>query len=137
MVGFSSTGGLSGGALDLTHNQQWGTLDPTGYASSDAAGKWQQRFAKSRQELFEFLRHDGVPWNNNNAERAVKGFAQYRAISEGVMTERCLNDYLVLLSIEQTCRYREVSFLRFLLSGEKDLDRYGERGRETRRHSPR
>src|SRR6185369_13707719 len=37
-VAFSTTGGVRGGALDLSHNQQWGTLDPTGYASTDAPG---------------------------------------------------------------------------------------------------
>src|SRR4051812_28320268 len=34
-VAFAGTGGVGGGgALDLSHNQQWGTLDPAGYASS-------------------------------------------------------------------------------------------------------
>src|SRR3954469_2997932 len=38
-VGFNSTGGVGGGGmLDLSHNQQWGTLDPAGYASSAAPG---------------------------------------------------------------------------------------------------
>ena len=37
-IAFSGTGGVTGGALDLTHNQQFGTLDPTGYASSDSTG---------------------------------------------------------------------------------------------------
>src|SRR5438034_8408978 len=38
-VAFNSSGGVGGGGmLDLSHNQQWGTLDPTGYASSDATG---------------------------------------------------------------------------------------------------
>jgi len=35
-----------------------------------------------------------------------------------------LEDYLVLLSIYQTCRYRNINFLQFLLSGKKDIDRY-------------
>src|SRR5947208_9570631 len=38
-IGFSNTGGVGGGGmLDLSHNQQWGTLDPTGYASSADSG---------------------------------------------------------------------------------------------------
>ena len=43
---------------------------------------------------------------------------------EMLMTESGLKDYLVLLSIQQTCRYSGISFLRFLLSGEKDIDQY-------------
>jgi predicted RecB family nuclease len=94
---------------------------------SEVAQKYQQRFARHRNELFTFLRHDGVPWNNNNAEYAVKCFAQYRTIAENVMTERGLNDYLVLLSVQQTCQYRGISFIQFLRSGEKDIVRYSER----------
>ena len=33
------------------------------------------------------LDHDGVPWNNNNAEHAVKAFAYYREIADGQFTE--------------------------------------------------
>ena len=77
-----------------------------------------------REKLFTFLRHDGVPWNNNNAEHAIKPFARDRAIADGVMSEHRLRDYLVLLSLYQTCKYRGISFLRFLLSGEEDLDKF-------------
>ena len=28
--------------------------------------------------MFEFLRHDGIPWNNNNENSAIKPFAKYR-----------------------------------------------------------
>jgi hypothetical protein len=109
----------------------------TGLASkplnSDVAEKYRKRFLKYRSELFTFLNHDSVPWNNNNAEYAIKQFARYRVISEGVMTERGLGDYIVLLSIEETCRYRGLSFFRFLLSGEKDLYKYLEHARKRRR----
>ena len=40
------------------------------------------------------------------------------------MKEAGLQDYLVLLSLCQTCRYRGVSFLKFLRSGQQDLDRF-------------
>jgi hypothetical protein len=35
---------------------------------SDAAESYQSRLAKNEDKLFTFLRHDGVPWNNNNAK---------------------------------------------------------------------
>ena len=33
---------------------------------------YQKRFGKYGDRLFTFLSHDGVPWNNNLAENAVK-----------------------------------------------------------------
>jgi hypothetical protein len=35
-------------------------------------------------------------------------------------------DYLLLLGIAQSCRFQEKSFLRFLLSGAKDIDAFKE-----------
>ena len=46
------------------------------------------------------------------------------------MKEAGLTDYLVLLSIYQTCRYKGVSFLKFLLSRERDVDAYRQRQRQ-------
>jgi hypothetical protein len=91
---------------------------------SDVAQAYQERLTKNQEKLFTFLRHDSVPWNNNNAEHAVKHYAYYRKVSDGQMTESGLSDYLVLLGIYQTCKYKGISFLKFLLSGERDLDRF-------------
>jgi predicted RecB family nuclease len=92
--------------------------------SSDLAGHYQKRFLRYREKLFTFIEYDGVPWNNNNAEHAVKTFANYRDIADGKMTEAGIDDYLVLLSIYQTCRYKGTSFLKFLISQDKDLSGY-------------
>ena len=94
--------------------------------SSEAAQHYRNRVLKYRDKLFTFLDHDGVPWNNNNAEHAIKPFAQYRRLVKGLMTPGGLEDYLVLLSIYQTCEYRGVSFFDFLLSRNRDLDNYCE-----------
>ena len=75
-----------------------------------------------RDRLFEFLNHDGVPWNNNNAENAIKPFAKYRAMAGDLSTRKGLEDYLVLLSIQQTCKYRGISFLEFLKSGKSTFE---------------
>ena len=91
---------------------------------SDAARRLQERFVRCRDKLFTFIKYDGVPWNNNNAENAIKRFAYYREDTAGTMKEKGLSDYLVLLSIYQSCRYKGVSFLRFLLSKERDLDAF-------------
>jgi predicted RecB family nuclease len=90
------------------------------YQSGVAEG-WRQRLLKYRAKLFTFLNHDGVPWHNNNAEHAIKHFAKYRMIANGQVTANGLQPYLVLLSLYQSCVYQKVSFLRFLLSGQKDL----------------
>lgn len=88
---------------------------------SESAGTLKERFEKNRDKLFTFLAHDGVPWNNNNAEHAVKAFAMARRTLAGVTSEKGIRDYLVLLSICQTCKYKEVDFLDFLRSGERDI----------------
>jgi hypothetical protein len=97
--------------------------------SSEVARAYQARFARTGGKLFTFLDHDGVPWNNNPAENAVKAFAYYRRLSDGLMSEEGLSDYLVLLSVQQTCKYRGVSFLKFLLSQEEDIEAYCRHGR--------
>jgi len=73
---------------------------------SDMALSYKKRFEKNRDKLFTFLAYDGVPWNNNNAEHAIKQFAHYRILVDGQMTEAGLNNYLVLLSVYQTCVYK-------------------------------
>jgi hypothetical protein len=89
--------------------------------TSDLAVSYKRRFQKSGAKMFTFLDHDGVPWNNNNAEHAIKGFAKFRAHADGRFTERSLREYLVLASIFQTCEFNNVNVLKFLLSKETTL----------------
>jgi predicted RecB family nuclease len=97
---------------------------------TEVAQKAQERFKKNRDRLFTFLDYNNVPWNNNNAEHAIKSFAALRNNIDGPTTERGIKDYLILLSIHQTCAYREIDFFGFLRSGEKTLGGYaGKRGR--------
>ena len=91
---------------------------------SEVAEAYRNRLLKYQDKLFTFLNHDGVPWNNNNAEHAVKKFADYREMVDGQFSEAGLKEYLVLLSIYMTCKYKRISFLRFLLSREKDIDAF-------------
>ena len=91
---------------------------------SDVAAGYQKRLLRYQDKLFTFLNHNGVPWNNNNAEYALKRFAYFREIFDGQVSEPGLNAYLVLLSIYVSCEYKGLSFLRFLLSKGKDIDRF-------------
>jgi predicted RecB family nuclease len=93
---------------------------------SEPAVKYCKRIQKYHTKLFTFLDHDGVPWNNNNAEHAVKYFAKYRMLTNGRITETGLQDYLRLLGLHQTCRYKEIRFLSFLLSKGRDIDRFAD-----------
>jgi predicted RecB family nuclease len=81
---------------------------------SELSIKYNKRLRKHWNELWTFLHHDNVPWNNNNAEAAIKAFAQYRRGVNGQIGEHGLREYLEMLSIAQTCRYRNLSFLNFL-----------------------
>lgn len=95
----------------------------------EITGKYKKRFERYRDSLFTFLEHDGLPWNNNAAERALRHLAIQRKIS-GAFTAKGANHYLRLLAIAQTCRFQEKSFLGFLLSGSKNVDAF----KEKRRH---
>jgi hypothetical protein len=88
---------------------------------SEVGRHYQHRMLKYRGKLFTFLDHDGVPWNNNNAENAIKAFAARRKAIGVPFTESGIRDYLLLLSIYQTLRYRNASFWKFLLSGQTDI----------------
>lgn len=90
--------------------------------SSPLAIKYQKRLQKSGGKLFTFLDHDGVPWNNNNAEHAIKLFAKYRRNVDGYFTERTLQEYLVLATVFETCEFNNVNVLKFLLSKETTLE---------------
>ena len=91
---------------------------------TDVAAGYKKRFEKNRDKLFTFLDHDGVPWNNNNAEHAIKAFARLRKVIGANGTPKGVREYLVLLSISETCKYKGISFLDFLRSGEIDLDAF-------------
>jgi len=90
--------------------------------SSELANKYKKRFGKSGQKMFTFLACDGIPWNNNNAEHAIKRFAKHRRDADGRFTETSLNEYLVLASVLATCELNNVNGLKFLLSKETTLE---------------
>jgi hypothetical protein len=54
----------------------------------------------------------------------MKTFAIRRKSGSGFFTEEGMKRFLILLSIYETCRYREIDFLEFLRSGRTDLLSY-------------
>ena len=90
--------------------------------SSEITRSYQKRFIKNKNKLFTFLSFDEVPWNNNNAENAVKRFVFLRRMIGGSSTVKGLKEYLILLSIRETLRRKNASFLKFLLSQETSME---------------
>ena len=111
----------------------FGFLDTTQF-TSEAALKAKQRFEKNRNTLFTFLRYDGVPWNNNNAEHAIKAFARLRDVIAGTSSRKGVDEYLTLLSVAETCEYRGIDFLDFLRSEERDVEAFAKQRKRARTH---
>jgi transposase IS66 family protein/RNase H-like protein len=80
----------------------------------------QKRIERNRDKLFTFLDYNDVPWNNNNAEHAVKAFTRLRNVM-CTSTPKGTSEYCVLLSLQQTLRCRGVRFLDFLRSGALEI----------------
>lgn len=76
---------------------------------------------KNKEELFTFLNHDDILWHNNPAEIIVKHLKLQGDISKSYSAAITIH-YLRLLSIMQTCRFQNKSFLHFLLSGKQDIN---------------
>lgn len=102
------------------------TLNITEFETELAIG-YQKRLLKNKEKLFTFIEYDGIPWNNNNAENAVKSFAYSRTLTKNQRKEKGMSDYLVWLSILQTCKYRGINFFEFLKSGELSIFEFQEK----------
>ena len=93
----------------------------SGCYNSKIAQKYQKRIRKYGERLFTFLDHDGVPWNNNNAEHALKKFAKFKKLSDGQFTERTVSEACVLLTVLETCDFNNINKLDFILSGQHGI----------------
>jgi hypothetical protein len=116
--------GLTKSRLQKHKSAAMGFVEAVGEhsVSSEAATKYQKRIKKYGYRLFTFLDHDGVPWHNNNAEHAIHAFARYRRFADGRLTKKSITEYLAILSVFQTCEYRGLDLLEFLLSCEVNID---------------
>jgi hypothetical protein len=92
------------------------------FYKTEIAQQYQNRFKRNRQKLFEFLNYDNVSWNNTNAEHAIKILAMHANKDINSFRKTRIDDYLKIMSIYQTCEYRNLSFLKFLLSKERIID---------------
>ena len=92
--------------------------------ASEVSKQYQVRFEKNKNTLFTFLDYDNVSWNNTYAEHAIKLLATHRNKNIDFFRASRMDDYLRIMSIYQTCEYKKVSLLKFLLSKETDMDDY-------------
>ncbi len=96
---------------------------------SDYCLLYQKRFIRYRDSLFTFLEHNNVNWHNNTAERGLRHVCKQKTIS-GYFHASFTPHYLRMVGIMQTCRFQNKSFLKFLLSKEKDVDAFGKRSKK-------
>jgi hypothetical protein len=89
--------------------------------TTESGSALQKRITKNRDKLFTFLDYDNVPWNNNNAEHAVRAFTRLRNVMM-TSTPKGTKEYCILLSLQQTLRSRGIKFLEFLRSDEMATD---------------
>src|SRR5262249_34306403 len=89
--------------------------------TDDTAIALRKRLLKNEGRLFTFLDHDNVPWNNNNAEHALRAFTKLRNVM-ATSTPKGTKEYAILLSVQQTLKYRNIDFLKFLLSSERHIE---------------
>jgi hypothetical protein len=89
--------------------------------ATEAGLALKKRIEKNGDKLFTFLHYDGMPWNNNNAEHAVRAFTRLRN-AIGTSTPKGTREYATLLSVQQTLRYRGMSFLEWRSMAERTTE---------------
>ena len=71
---------------------------------NDEIRKILKRCKKYEESLFTYLDHEGMPPDNNEAERDLRHFAVQRRISGGFKSPQLMKHFAVYLSLYMTCR---------------------------------
>lgn len=96
------------------------SIDKKNY-KSELCKTYQKRFKRYKSSLFTFIDYNGINWHNNIAENRIRHICVQRKIS-GSFGPVQFPHYLRMLSIMQSCKLQNKSFLGFLLSKEKDIE---------------
>jgi transposase len=82
------------------------------YSSSEEKNckRFVKRLRRERGMLFTFLEEDGVEWNNNAAERALRSSVVIRKMTYGNQSDEGAHAHAVLMSIKETCGLRKENF---------------------------
>ena len=73
-----------------------------------------KRCEKYKGQLFTYLQHEGMPPDNNQAERSLRKFARQRKISGDFKSGDVLRNYAMYLSFFMTCQANGLEFDEFL-----------------------
>lgn len=74
-----------------------------------------KRLRREKGMLFTFLEEDGVAWNNNAAERALRPSVVIRKITYGNQSDEGARAHAVLMSIKETCSLRKENFFEYAM----------------------
>jgi transposase len=74
-----------------------------------------KRLRRERGMLFTFLEEDGVEWNNNAAERALRSSVVIRKITYGNQSDEGARAHAVLMSVRETCSLRKENFFDYAM----------------------
>ncbi len=74
-----------------------------------------KRLRRERGMLFTFLEEDGVEWNNNAAERALRSSVVIRKITYGNQSDEGAAAHAVLMSLRETCNLRKENFFDYAM----------------------
>jgi hypothetical protein len=87
------------------------------YSSSDEKNcvRFLKRLRREKGMLFTFLEQDGVDWNNNAAERALRSSVVIRKITYGSQSGEGAHAHAVLMSIRETCALRKQNFFDYAM----------------------
>ena len=74
-----------------------------------------KRLRREKGMLFTFLEEDGVDWNNNAAERALRSSVVIRKITYGNQSDEGAEAHAVLMSLKETCSLRKENFFDYAM----------------------
>ena len=73
-----------------------------------------KKVIRQQPRILTFVEHEGVPSDNNYAERLIRIGVLKRKVSGGSMSAEGANAYAVLLSVYVTCKLRKIPFRKFM-----------------------
>ena len=87
------------------------------YSSSNEKNclRFIKRLKRERDMLFTFLEEEGIDWNNNAAERALRSSVVIRKITYGNQSDEGAAAHAVLMSIRETCNLRKENFFDYAM----------------------
>jgi transposase len=84
-------------------------------SSEKSCKRFVKRLKRERGMLFTFLEEDGIDWNNNAAERALRSSVVIRKITYGNQSDEGARAHAVLMSVRETSGLRKENFFDYAM----------------------